>query len=99
VSVRVDHRGVEVRFGPLRWPKKSIALAKIRTAKVIEVEPLAWGGWGYRRRKGATAIVLRRGQGLEIEEHDHHRTIVTIDDSRTAAGLINDLVARDGSHG
>lgn len=92
--VTVSERGVSARLG-LPWPRRRIALDAIADARAIEVEPLQWGGWGWRMRPGATALVVRRGEGVLLELHDGRRFVVTVDDAATAAGLVCDLLARE----
>jgi hypothetical protein len=97
VHVRVDDRGVAIAFGPLRFPRMRIEVDRIVHAETITVQPMMHGGWGYRgsltlmRR---AAVVVRRGEGLKLALRGDKTLIVTIDDAATAAGLINDLVAR-----
>lgn len=91
--VTVSERGVVARLG-LPWPRRQIALDTIADARAIEVEPLKWGGWGWRMLPGATALVVRRGEGLLLDLHDGRRFVVTVDDAATAAGLVCDLLAR-----
>lgn len=92
--VTVSERGVSARLG-LPWPRRRIALDTIGDARAIDVEPLQWGGWGWRMRPGATALVVRRGEGLLLDLRDGRRFVVTVDDAATAAGLVCDLLARD----
>jgi hypothetical protein len=93
---RAGSDGFTVRFGPQRWPSLHIALADIDHVEAIEIEPLRWGGWGYRIRPGrhARAVVIRRGPGVVIHTTDGRQLAVTCDDAATAAGLLNDLTRR-----
>jgi hypothetical protein len=60
IHVVVDRADLAVRLGPLGWPSKRIALERIAAVEATVVEPLAWGGWGYRILPGSSAVVLRR---------------------------------------
>jgi hypothetical protein len=96
VRVTVSSAGVRIAFGPLGAPAKRIPLDQVAQAEATLIEPLAWGGWGYRwAGRGRTAVVLRRGPGLVLELRDGRRFAVTVDSPEQAAGLLNDLVMRD----
>jgi hypothetical protein len=97
LHARVDDRGLAVGFGPIAWPRIHVALADIRTARAIDVEPLKHGGWGYRGSLtvfGKAAAIVRGGDGLELQLDGNRTLIVSTDDAATAAGLLNDLVRR-----
>jgi hypothetical protein len=96
-SVRVvaDRRGVHIGFGPIGWPRKNISLGRIRRASKLEVIPMEHGGWGYRgslRFFGRAAIVLRGGDGLQLDLADDKVLTITVDNAEEGAGLLNDLV-------
>jgi uncharacterized protein DUF1648 len=92
IDVTVAPTGVRVGFGPLGLPRKVIPLERIERADAIDVDPLAWGGWGYRvPRPGTSAVVVRRGPGVLLELTGNRRFVVTVDGAPEAAGLINDL--------
>ena len=100
VTVTVAAEGVRVAFGPLRTPSSHIGLEDIETAEAIDVEPLRWGGWGYRLAgRGRTAVVVRRGPGLLLRRRDGRTLVVTVDGAAQAAGLLNDLITRRASPG
>lgn len=94
VTVRVDDAGVAVSWGPAQWPRVRIALADIAAAEAAEIEPLRWGGWGYRRTTRGRAAVARRGPGLVLTLHDGRRFAATVDRPEAAADLVNALVGR-----
>jgi hypothetical protein len=96
IRVTVDRHGVSIAYGPLRWPVQRIPIAEIRQASVLDVHPMAWGGWGYRgslKVLKQAAVVLRSGEGVKLELTGDRIFVVTVDDARQAAGLINDLAA------
>lgn len=94
VRVTVASAGVRVSLGPLRAPSRFVALEEIEKAEAIEVEPMQWGGWGYRRGGGYTGWIVRRGPGILIRLRDGRRLAVTVDGAPQASGLVNDLLAR-----
>ena len=53
--------------------------------------PLAYGGWGWRRRPGRSAVVIRAGDGLVLRLRSGGTIVVTVDGAHTAAGLVNDV--------
>lgn len=93
LQVRCDGRGMVVRYGLLGWPVQRIALQQIAAAHAIDLDPLEWGGWGYRwaPNQNGTAAVTRRGPAIVIERIDGRRFAVTVDDALTGAGTLNDL--------
>ncbi|WP_436701667.1 hypothetical protein [Nocardioides sp. BYT-33-1] len=94
VTVRVDDAGVAVSWGPARWPRVRIDLADIASAATGDIEPLRWGGWGYRRSTQGRAAVARRGEGLVLTLRDGQRFAATVDRPEPAAELVNALVVR-----
>ncbi|WP_036516908.1 DUF1648 domain-containing protein [Nocardioides sp. J54] len=94
VSVRVDDAAVSVSWGPLLWPRVGVALERVASATAEDVDPLRWGGWGYRRTLGGRAAVVRRGPGLVLALTDGQRFAVTVDAPEPAADLVNAVLAR-----
>lgn len=88
IAVAAGPAGLKVRFGPLGWPAVRVALADVERVEVVDVEPLAYGGWGYRIVPGVRAVVIRRGVGLRIGRRARPDLIVTVDDAATAAGVL-----------
>jgi hypothetical protein len=99
VRVTASERGLRIAFGPFGWPSKHMPLERIERAEATEIEPLRWGGWGYRwagpRR---SAVVVRRGPGLVLDLRGGGRFAVTVDEPAPAAGLLNDLRRRRAAH-
>ena len=48
LDVRISPDSFTVAFGPWGRPRRVIALSDIADASAIQVEPMEWGGWGYR---------------------------------------------------
>jgi hypothetical protein len=65
----------------------------VNSARSVNVLPLQYGGWGWRFRPQTTAVVIRRGDGLELELRNGRRFVVTVDGAEQAAGVVNDYVA------
>ncbi len=88
ISVAAGPAGLRVRFGPLGSPVIRVPLADIDGVELEDVEPLAFGGWGYRVMPGVRAVVIRRGVGLRVRRIGRADLIVTVDDAATAAGVL-----------
>jgi hypothetical protein len=75
VALRVDEEHLEVRCGHITY--------------ISHVTPRHWGGWGYRwRPEKGTAVVVRRGEGVELELWDGHTFTITVDDAEAAVRVI-----------
>lgn len=96
--VTVDERGLRITSGLLGIPLKCIAPAKIAAIEVTTLEPMQWGGWGYRIMPGRSAIILRRGPGLVITQHDERQFAITLDEPEEPASTLLALAtAEDAS--
>ena len=95
IRVQVDRNGVTVRSAlvPIRYSR--IKLSEIESAATIDVEPMKWGGWGYRgslRFGGTAAFVSRKGPGMRLDLTQDRLFAVTLNDPDTPTRLINTLV-------
>jgi len=108
ITVSVGPAGLKVRFGPLGWPAVRVPLADVTTVHVEDVEPLSYGGWGYRVMPGVRAVVIRRGPALRVGRAGRSDLVVTVDDAATAAAVLEahraggrspDADGRDGGAG
>ncbi|CAM5344140.1 lipoprotein [Streptomyces avidinii] len=90
VSVTVDAEAVEVRCGHIGLPRRKIQLAEVESAEFVpRITPQHWGGWGYRwRPERGTAVIVRRGEGLQLRLDDGKLFTVTVDDARSAVIVI-----------
>ena len=97
IRVSAGTDGLSVRYGYLPWPSTTIDLHQIKEASVIDVDPVAWGGWGYRGTltfMHQAAVVLRSGPGIRLDLVDGRVFVVTIDDPATPVALINGELSR-----
>ena len=92
VEANVNNDGLTIRLSGI--PVRRIGLDKVSSARAIDLEPAQWGGWGWRASPNGSAIVLRRGEALELTFKGGRRFAVTVDDAATGAALLNGLVAR-----
>ncbi len=89
IDVVVDGTGLTIRFGPLGWPRRHIGLDDIAAVSAEDIEPLEWGGWGYRMVPGKSAVVLRRGPAIVVRRTDGRAFAVTVDDPEAGAALLD----------
>ena len=97
IRVTADGSGLHVRYGFLGWPRTSVPLHRIATARAIDVHPADWGGWGYRGSltlMKRAAVVLRAGPGIRLDLHDGKVFAVTIDEPDVPARLLNAEASR-----
>lgn len=92
-SIEAVRRGehLVVEYGPFRWPRQRVALADIEAVAATDIRPREWGGWGYRGSRAIgkrSAIVLRRGPGLQLTQRDGKELVISLDDPDTAARLL-----------
>lgn len=98
VTVRVDDAALTVAWGPARWPRILVPMEQITGARSEDIEPLRWGGWGYRATFRGTSAVTRRGPGLVVGRRDRTPLAVTVDHPERAADLVDALVERQNRH-
>ncbi|MFG2330032.1 DUF1648 domain-containing protein [Streptomyces sp. NPDC048604] len=95
VRVTADRRGLTVAPALAGRPRIRVPLDEVESAGVRDVDPVAdFGGWGYRVRAHRTGVVLRSGEALVVRRPGGREFAVTVADARTAAALLNALVAR-----
>ncbi|WP_329381745.1 DUF1648 domain-containing protein [Streptomyces sp. NBC_01716] len=93
--VSVDRHGLTVDMGALSWPRVRVPLDHVDTASSRRINAVAdFGGWGYRVRHRRTGFVLRSGEAIVVRRTDGREFAVTVDDSATAAALLNTLAER-----
>ncbi|GEL23805.1 hypothetical protein PSU4_27590 [Pseudonocardia sulfidoxydans NBRC 16205] len=90
--VTVDRRGLVVALGALGWPRLRVPVDDIASVTAGDVSPAQFGGWGYRLTPGGSGVVLRSGPAVIVTRRSGRRFTVTVDDARTAAGLLTSLV-------
>ncbi|MFC6239303.1 hypothetical protein [Longivirga aurantiaca] len=92
--MRVEDDRVVVAYGPFGWPRRTLALADIREVSAGQIDPMEWGGWGYRwiPWARASAAVIRRGPGIVLGLEGGRRFAVTVDESRAGAVAIGEAL-------
>jgi hypothetical protein len=89
VRVVASSRGLTVGLGPWGWPAYHIPVTRITGARVEQTRALAFGGWGWRWRPGATRLIMRRGPSLVVDLAGKGSFGVTTPDAARAARLLN----------
>ncbi|QEU91893.1 DUF1648 domain-containing protein [Streptomyces kanamyceticus] len=93
--VTVDRRGLTVSPSALAWPRIRLPLDRIERADSESINAMAdYGGWGYRVRPGRSGVIVRSGEALVVRRTSGKLFAVTVEDSATAAALLNTLVER-----
>lgn len=94
VKVLIDSKGIHIRCGAFSYPKRTIAWSEVKSIKAIKVEPAKIGAVGFRwySLKDGTAIVMRKGPGLEIKEKNGRRYVVTVDEATKGASFAQQFV-------
>lgn len=93
--VRIDDTGMRVD-SLLGIPRFRVPLAEVASAARVEVDAMGeFGGWGLRVGTGRRfGVVLRGGEAIEVTRRSGRRFVVTVDDARTGAALLEALTAR-----
>jgi hypothetical protein len=96
LEVRVTETRLTVAFGPWGWPRTVIDLGDVSEVSAILVEPMEWGGWGYRwiPWARASAAVIRRGPGIALVRRDGRRFVVTVEDAVAGAQATSSAAGR-----
>ncbi len=96
VRVTIGRAGLTVAIGPFGYPRQHVALADIADVEVEHVEPLRYGGWGWRWLPRSRAVVVRRGEGLRIHRRGRAPLVVTVDDAQRGAEILAGHLERGG---
>jgi hypothetical protein len=91
--VRVDAAadGVTISLGPVGFPRRKLSWDTITGAGAIDVQAIAYGGWGWRIRRGRRAYIIRGGPAIRMERAKGVATIVTVDGAPEGAAVIEGL--------
>lgn len=86
-TLKIDSRGFTYR-SPLRIPHATIPYSEIENAKVIEINPGDWVGWGWRIKPSGTGLIAQGGKGIRIEKRDGKALEASCHDAETAVALL-----------
>lgn len=87
----IDRFGVRLRSGAFGIPLIRIPLSDIDVVSAETIEPVQWGGWGYRFTGRGRAYVIRRGPGVVVHRAGGSVVAVTVRDAEEAAAAANAL--------
>ncbi|MFJ2621575.1 hypothetical protein [Glutamicibacter sp. NPDC087344] len=94
IRVTISNGKLRVASAVLGFPLRTIEVSQMQSVISEEIQPMEWGGWGWRFFPGGSAVVMRRHEGLAVELKDKRRFAVTIPDSARAAAQLNALMAQ-----
>lgn len=93
LRVRIDQTAVTWAFG-FGLPRGSIALRDIESVEVIDINPMDFGGWGYRLRAGTTGLIVRGGPGIRLNRTSGRSVVISLAEPNEAAETVRQLLAR-----
>ena len=93
IKVTASSQGLKVRSAVFGFPLRTIAIEDIEAVASETIEPMQWGGWGWRFFPGGSAVVFKRHEGLAVELKENRRFAVTITRSAEASELLNNALA------
>ncbi len=89
LRVSVDARGLSVVSAVMRIPVKRIGLEQIAAVEAVSVlQPMEWGGWGFRVTSGRSALILKKGPGLVVTTTRDTQFAITLPDPHTPAAVL-----------
>lgn len=97
IRVTITDQQVQVASAIFGFPLRTIQLVDILSVASTEIDPMTWGGWGWRFFPGGSAVVLRRFEGLAFELKNSTRFAVTVPHSERGAEKLNALLQRNDS--
>ncbi len=65
-DVFVDTEGLSTRFYPIEISYRKTAWDDIASCKIIEIQPMRFGGWGLRRGLKSKAYIISGSKALEL---------------------------------
>ena len=92
IRVTVDRRGLRARSATIGIILVSVALAEVTEAETIILEPLRWGGWGYRAGPHGRALVLRSGPAILVTLRNGKDVAVTTAAAEQAVSALRALL-------
>lgn len=92
--VVIDDRGLRAR-ALLGLPRFTVPVSIVTGAQLVDIKPMAFGGWGVRLdAQGRWGVIIRGGEAIEIVRRDKAPFVITVDDAATGAALLNGLAQR-----
>jgi MFS family permease len=85
IEVRADAEGWTVRSGVLPVRLRHVPAGEVVGVSRIDLDPMAWGGYGLRGLPGRTAYVVRGGPAVVVHDHVGHRLAIEIPEGEAVA--------------
>lgn len=92
IRVTVKNEKLRVSSAIFGFPLRTINASEIEAASSEEIQPMEWGGWGWRFFPGGSAVVMKRSEGIAVELKDKRRFAVTVPNSAQGAAQLNALI-------
>ena len=96
VEAHVTNDGMRVRLGGI--PVRRFPLEEISSAATIDVDPVGFGGRGWKVLPDKTALILRAGEAMAITFLEGQQFVITVDDASTGSALLNGLIDSATGH-
>ena len=93
LRVRIDETSVTWAFG-FGIPRGTIALSEIESAEVININPMEFGGWGYRITGNTTGLIVRGGPGIRLNRASGRAVVISLAEPDEAVETLRQLLAR-----
>ncbi|HPB46720.1 MAG TPA: hypothetical protein PLP95_12755, partial [Microthrixaceae bacterium] len=91
-NVEISRTGLAVR-SILGLPRFRVPIEDIESVELIDIDPMGeFGGFGVRSRRGRRAVVLRRGDALEVTRRSGKRFAVTVEHPQDAVAVLRALL-------
>ncbi|TFD83514.1 hypothetical protein E3T61_20985 [Cryobacterium lactosi] len=95
LRISADWRGLKVVTGILGISLKTIPLIAIESVRTETLEPMHWGGWGYRFMPGRSAIILRAGPGIIVNLTNGKQFALSLKAPEIPAAVLSTMIASD----
>lgn len=93
VHIIVDQDRVVARSSIFRFPLLRVRLDQIADVNLDNAFAMNWGGWGYRKNAGDTALILHGSQAAVIEKTNGRKVLIVVDESERLADVLARAVA------
>lgn len=95
VKVLIDSKGIHIRCGVFGRPRRSIPWNDVTSVAAVDSRQIKRGGFGFRwiPTQDGTAIIMRKGQALEIQLKSGKQFVVTLDGAQDASAFAGQFVS------
>lgn len=93
--VTVDWRGLRVTSLLFGIPIKRVSPESIAAVEVATLEPMQWGGWGYRIMPGRSAVILRKGPSLVVTQRNEKQFAISLERPEEPASILLNVIGTE----